>query len=59
MLYLRVWYSVYLLSYYTSTNTDAGAPQKALRRKARQNQMYFRHLHEYAASLTGTLLRLY
>jgi len=28
--------------------------RKALRRKARQNQMYFRHLHEYAASLTGT-----
>ena len=28
--------------------------RKALRRKARQNQMYFRHLHDYAASLTGT-----
>ena len=28
--------------------------RKMLKRKARQNQMYFRHLHEYAASLTGT-----
>jgi len=28
--------------------------RKLARRKARQNQMYFRYLHDYAASLTGT-----
>lgn len=28
--------------------------RRAIRRKARQSQMYFRHLHEYASSLAGT-----
>lgn len=38
----------------TSRNMSEWERRRAMRRKARQSQMYFRHLHEYAASLAGT-----